>query len=164
MGTPGWVTIVQPAMTTFEQERGVVTGAWQERFIDERIAHEQGGAAPTLAVEVEHYRCATMSWDWEEAEAERRAQGHADRLGQPVLWQFDAWYGWATVQPTPSGPDGLALVACQAERLNLSGAALAALAALLSSAGITTVLAARQIVRGLAAALAGKRLAVVRED
>ncbi|KPV54619.1 hypothetical protein SE17_02655 [Kouleothrix aurantiaca] len=161
MGTPGWVTIVQPAMATFEQERGVATGAWQERFIDERIAHEQGGAAPTLAVEIEHYRCETMSWDREEAEADRRAQRHADRLGQPVLWQFDAWYGWATVQPTPSSPDGLALAACQAERLSLSDAALAAL---LSSAGVTTVLAARQVARGLACALGGKRLVVVWED
>ncbi len=163
MGTPGWVTIVQPAMATFEQERGVASGAWQERFIDERIAHEQGGAAPMLAVEIEHYRCETTSWELEEAEAERRAQRHADRLGQPILWQFDAWYGWATVQPTPPSPSGLALVACQAERLSLSDAALAALAALFSSAGITTVLAARQVARGLACALGGKRL-VVGED
>lgn len=164
MGTPGWVTIVQPRTASFEQQDGRATQEWQERFADELIAQEQSGATPTLAVELERHRCTTTNWEWEESQAEQRAQAHADRLGQPVLWQFDAWCAWATVQPAQATHIGLARVACSLERLELPEAAVEALGALLAATEITTAGAAVQIARGIAGALGGKRLVVARED
>ena len=159
MGTPGWVTIVQPAMATFEQERGVASGAWQGASLT--------GGSPMSGAEPLRCWLSRSSITAETTAGLERPKPSAGPNGTPIGWA-SRYSGGLTrgtagprCKPTPPSPSGLALVACQAERHSLSGRRA-------GRAGRAVLVrrdydpAARQVARELACALGGKRLVVGR--